>query len=127
MVACATDQARHDRMLDITGGDSAALIEITDAQDAILGLDEIDLLAIARLAIHRSRIAERNAHIPTDLPALWVTIGHPARAEALARAAPGPDGRTLINLVRYWLRPETWSAPRRWPAPLRSRSLRQRR
>jgi len=28
LVACATDHQRHDRMLDITGGDTAALTEI---------------------------------------------------------------------------------------------------
>ena len=29
LAACATDAARHERMLDITGGDAAALDEVT--------------------------------------------------------------------------------------------------
>ena len=91
LIACAADQARHDRMLDITGGDTAALTEITDVQDLLLRLDEPDLSALARLNVHRSIIAERNAHVPPILPAVWAMIGHPERAEALARAITDPD------------------------------------
>ena len=36
LIGCATDRARHDRMLDITGGDAVALTEITDVQDLLL-------------------------------------------------------------------------------------------
>jgi tetratricopeptide (TPR) repeat protein len=86
IVALATDQARHDRMLDVTGGDTAALAEITDAQNVVLGLDEPDLLAMARLAIHRDDLADRNTNIPLDLPALWAALGNPTRADALAHA-----------------------------------------
>ena len=93
LIACAADQARHDRMLDITGGDTAALTEITDVQDLLLRLDEPDLPALARLNVHRSIIAERNAHVPADLPVVWATVGHPERAEALARAITDPDQR----------------------------------
>ena len=35
MVACAGDTARHDRMLDMTGGDGAALAKIRTALDLI--------------------------------------------------------------------------------------------
>ena len=91
IVACAADQARHDRMLDITGGDSAAMAEIADAQNAMLRLEEPDLEAMAELAVHRKGITERNAKIPVSLPAVWTAIGHPARAEALARAIPDHD------------------------------------
>lgn len=86
IVALATDRARHDRMLDITGGDTAALAEITDAQNVVLGLEEPDLLAMARLAIHRDDLADRNTNIPLDLPALWAGLGNPTRADALAHA-----------------------------------------
>ncbi|WP_322749700.1 MULTISPECIES: TIR domain-containing protein, partial [unclassified Frankia] len=83
-VDCATDLARHDRMLDLTGGDTAALAEITDAQNTILAAESPNLTLMARLAVHRQRIADRNSNIPTDLPALWVTLGHATRAEQLA-------------------------------------------
>ena len=101
LIACATDQARHDRMLDITGGDTAALTEITDAQDLLLRLDEPDLAAMARLNVHRSVIADRNAHVPAILPTVWATIGHPERAEALARSitSPAQQARALAGLV----------------------------
>ena len=91
MVACATDQARHHRMLDITGGDTAALSEITSTQDIILSHDEPDLLAMARLAIRRDHLAERNAKIPTGLPAAWAILDQPIRADALARSITNPN------------------------------------
>ncbi|SHN46682.1 toll/interleukin-1 receptor domain-containing protein [Cryptosporangium aurantiacum] len=107
LVACATDRARHDRMLDVVGGDTAALAEIADAQHAVrgaavapgAGVDAVrgagvDLAVMARLAVHRTRITERNANIPALLPAVWARLGHGTRAEELARAlATRPDRR----------------------------------
>ena len=90
-------------MLDITGGDTAALTEITDAQDLLLRLDEPDLPALARLNVHRSILADRNAHVPPSLPAVWATVGHrnapkrwpgrsPARAGGTGAGRPGAGG-----------------------------------
>ena len=89
-------------MLDITGGDTAALTEITDVQDLLLRQEEPDLSALARLNVHRNLIAERNTHVPITLPAVWAAIGHPDRAEALARAITDPDrqARALAGLAR---------------------------
>jgi hypothetical protein len=84
--ANATDRARHDRMFDVTGGDNAGLAEIMEAQDAILELDEPDLLAMTQLAMHRTSISERNAGIPISLPAVWAALGNSNRALALAHA-----------------------------------------
>ena len=102
LLTCATDQARHDRMLDITGGDTAALSEITDLQDLLLHQEEPDLPALARLNVHRNMIVERNAHVPVTLPVVWATIGQPERAEALARAItdPGRRAHVLADLAR---------------------------
>ncbi len=102
MVACAEDTARHDRMLDITGGDTAALAEITGAQDVILAQPDPDLLAMARLAVRADALAERNADIPTVLPAVWVTLGQPIRAEALAGALSNTYMRAaaLANMAK---------------------------
>ncbi|ADP80187.1 effector-associated domain EAD1-containing protein [Pseudofrankia inefficax] len=94
-VDCATDQTRHDRMLDLTGGDTAALAEITDAQNSILTQPSPDLRLMARLAVHRQRIAARNSNIPTRLPAVWARLGHTARAEQLARAITNPHFQDL--------------------------------
>jgi hypothetical protein len=98
LVALAVDPARHDRMLDLSGGDADALTEITTAQDLVLGHPEPDLLAVARLSKRRSDLAARNADIPADLPAVWATLGHPARAESLARTitAPYRQARALV-------------------------------
>ncbi len=75
LLACGTDRLRHERMLDITGGDAAALTEITDVQDLLLRKEKPDLSALARLNVHRNLIAERNTHVPTTLPAVWTAIG----------------------------------------------------
>ena len=93
LAALATDPARHHRMLDATGGDAAALAEITAAVALISTSRSPDLLAALRLAWHRDQLADRNAHIPVQLPAVWVTLGQPVRAEALARSIPDPSRR----------------------------------
>ena len=90
MVECALDGSRHDRMLNISGGDNAALREISAAQDAILAQRDPDLTAMGRLAVHRDELAERNESIPFDLPATWAALGQTARADALARSFHGP-------------------------------------
>ncbi|MEU5669326.1 hypothetical protein ABZ749_02930 [Micromonospora sp. NPDC047753] len=90
MIACAVDAARHDRMLDITGGDTAALFEITSAQDAVAHEDLPDLGVMIRIAFHRTRLHERNVNIPAALPGAWAQIGKFGRAEALARSVTDP-------------------------------------
>ena len=101
-VDCATDQARHDRMLDLSGGDTAALAEITEAQNALLAQPSPDVTLMARLAVHKQQITERNRNIPIRLPAVWVTLGHATRAEQLAHAIADPDSRVraLVTVAR---------------------------
>jgi hypothetical protein len=91
MTGCATDPRRHDWMLDVTGGQAAALAEITTAQDAILAQPESDLLIMARLAIHRDSLAARNNNIPTRLPAVLASLGRLTRAETLAQSITDAD------------------------------------
>lgn len=88
MVGCATSRERQERLLDVSGGDSAALAEITAAQAALLAHPSPDLTALARLAFHRDRLTTRNTTIPVALPAMWAHLGHPGRAETLARSIP---------------------------------------
>ncbi|MCC5582157.1 hypothetical protein IMZ11_41850, partial [Microtetraspora sp. AC03309] len=101
MVACATDQARLDRMLEVSGGDAAALAEILACQNIICEHDAPDLSVMLLLARAREHLADRNANIPIDLPAAWVTLGNPVRAEALARSISDLDARVraLTQLV----------------------------
>lgn len=129
LLACATDRLRHDRMLEITGSDAAALTEITDVQEILVRQEEPDLPALARLNAHRALIAQRNIHIPVNLPAVWAAIGHPERAEALAQAITDPGRRTqaLGDLVRAAAAGDR-NGSARWqsklPSPLRRSPIR---
>jgi hypothetical protein len=91
MIACAGDVARHDRMLDLTGGDTAALTEINSALGLIPDQDTPDLAGALRLACHRDQLTDRNTNIPARLPAVWATLGQATRAHALASSITDPE------------------------------------
>jgi tetratricopeptide (TPR) repeat protein len=93
MITLATEPARHNRMLDLSGSDTAALTEIATTQDQILSRDSADLLALLRLAIHRDHLLARNRDIPEVLPAHWARRGYVDRAEALANSIIDPVAR----------------------------------
>ena len=93
LVACAADAVRHERMLDIIGGDAAALTEVSIALDLIAAQDDPDLTAALTLARHRDYLTDRNTSIPADLPAVWVILGQHIRAEALATSITDPSGQ----------------------------------
>ncbi len=101
MIACAGDLIRHDRMLDLTGGDTAALAEVRSALDLVAAQNHPDLSSALYLAFHRDRLIERNSNIPTGLPAIWATLGQTSRAEALANSITDPGRRTdaLVQLA----------------------------
>jgi tetratricopeptide (TPR) repeat protein len=84
IIRCTTDWVRHDRMLETTGGDSAALAEIVQAQAQLATVDDPDLMSLTRLAVHRQRLQNRNRNIPWELPAVWMRLGEVQRSEALA-------------------------------------------
>ncbi len=90
MTELGLDMARHDKMLDLTGGDSAALAEARAGLDRIAAQDDPDLASALALACHRDRLADRNANVPVSLPAVWATLGQLPRAEALARSITSP-------------------------------------
>ena len=92
MTDCASDMARHNRMLDLTGGTRRPRRTRT-ALDRIAGQKEPDLASALALACHRDHLAYRNAPIPTNLPAVWVTLGQLPRAMALASS--------ITDLPRY--------------------------
>jgi len=91
MITLARDVARHDRMLDLVGGDGAALAEIRTALDLIAIQDVPDLASALCMACHRDLLTERNTSIPTGLPAIWATLHQYTRAEALATSITDPD------------------------------------
>lgn len=90
MIALATDSARHDRMFEITGGDRTALSEVVRAQEAILADDGADLAVMARLAVRREALRQRNSNVPGHLATVWARLGHLRRAEALAQSVTEP-------------------------------------
>jgi tetratricopeptide (TPR) repeat protein len=99
MVRYATDADRHDRMLDHTGGDTVALEETLQAQEALLAVAEADLPAMCRLALHRGDLEERNAKLPLGLPRLWAAVGNIDRAEALIHSVPEDGNRRAVALI----------------------------
>ncbi|MFT7840728.1 hypothetical protein Q5530_31705 [Saccharothrix sp. BKS2] len=85
-VDLATDPDRHDRVLDVSGGDALAVDEITASLRALAGCEHVDLAAMARLAVHRDHLGSRGLGIPAGLPALWAALGFYSRAVSLVRS-----------------------------------------
>ncbi|HUR08315.1 MAG TPA: hypothetical protein VM347_37655 [Nonomuraea sp.] len=101
LVALAEDTDRHERLLVLTGADASALAEISAAQDAVTSSRLADLAALLRLSIARNELTVRNQQTPYRLPGTWALLGHPDRAEALARSIPDPQRRlaALVDLA----------------------------
>ncbi|MFE9889041.1 alpha/beta fold hydrolase [Streptomyces scopuliridis] len=95
LTALAIDTGRQDRLLDISGGDATALTDIARAQEVHLARAEPDLRALARLAVHDDHLTTRNTHVPIELPCVWEQLGHPVRAENLARSLAQPEQQTF--------------------------------
>ena len=93
MIEFAGDMARHDRMLDVTGGDAAAVAEIRTVLDRIAVQDAPDLANALVLACHRDQLIRRNAFIPAGLPGVWASLGQLRRAEGLAASIADPRMR----------------------------------
>jgi hypothetical protein len=101
MTACATDPRRHERLLELTGGDLAATYEITTCHAAIGGQAAPDQAAASALAAARERLTRRNNRLPASLPATLAAVGEPARAEQLACSItdPAQQARALHKLA----------------------------
>jgi hypothetical protein len=98
MVACAVDSVRQDRMLDMSGGDVAALDEIAQAQDAVLAnviAGTADLPPLVLLGMRHCDLTWSSEHIPVLLPAAWARLGRHERAKSLASSDPSEFGRLL--------------------------------
>lgn len=93
LLVLATTSERHERMLAVTGGDTAALVEIADA------MERADLTAAARLAVFRDRLRHRNNRMPMTVIAVRTALGQTARAEALAGATPFRADRARAQRV----------------------------
>ena len=95
---CVNDQARQERLFDVSGSDSAVLTEIMTTLQQLAEQDGPDLLKIGCLAVHRDYLRGRNVSIPPDLPAMWAAIGHGRHAEDLARSM-SRSGRVEVLLA----------------------------
>ncbi|ONI92320.1 hypothetical protein ALI22I_04465 [Saccharothrix sp. ALI-22-I] len=78
-----TDPRRHDLVSASTGHDHIVLDEIKAVQRVLLRQQEPDLVALARLAVHRTSLYSRNDWIPAHLPSVWAMVGRLDHAEAL--------------------------------------------
>lgn len=88
MLGCALDEARHDQMLVLTGGDVAAVNEVRVTEAALAERGDPPPLDALRLAVHRDWLGDRHAGLPDGLPRAWVALGSASRALALARSFP---------------------------------------
>ena len=96
MTALTADLARLDRMLDVSGGDSAALAEIATIQEFICGQEHPDLAAMLTLVVTHNRLARRNSAIPAAVPVAWAQLGNTARAETLAHSVTEPYNQVEV-------------------------------
>lgn len=102
LVALAADPARHHRILTANDYYHWVVRDEIAAAHALIGASPSpDLLTALRLAWHRAQLTHEDAGIPAWLQAVWVTLGQPARAEALARSIPDPDkqARALADVA----------------------------
>ena len=138
MTGCAHDPARHDRMLDVTGGDTAALGEARIALDRIASQETPDLASALAIACQRDRLAARNANIPAGLPAVniaWPPLRGTAcacparvcqqesRSVSTAHAGPGPqtapDAYTFADDAPRPAPTASSTSPTQWSRPIR--------
>ncbi|KUN26372.1 hypothetical protein AQJ23_14460 [Streptomyces antibioticus] len=95
LVLCATDRARHERLLHVSGSDAGALAEIRDASALLIEQGAERLEDALRLSISRNLLEERISRVVPAIPAAWVCVGEPGRGEALARSFPDKRERAL--------------------------------
>ncbi|MGW2721613.1 hypothetical protein [Streptomyces sp. NPDC001492] len=101
-IGYAADIRRHDRILDITGGDMFALTETATALGMVVGHERSDLRRLLALAMERQRLNNRNVHLPVGLPRAWAACGRADRADVLAGAITDPyrQMEALVVLAR---------------------------
>ncbi|WP_326569616.1 hypothetical protein VSH64_00740 [Amycolatopsis rhabdoformis] len=97
----AADPARHDRLLDVSNGDLAAMVELDAARTALLDSSEPDLLRLITVETYRDTFRGRNKLTPRRLPAIWAELGRIDHAVALAQSItePGLRAAALVDLV----------------------------
>ncbi|GAA0259148.1 hypothetical protein GCM10010492_70170 [Saccharothrix mutabilis subsp. mutabilis] len=97
-----TDARRHEIAYSAFGHHHASVGEVEAAQSMFLGEDEPDLVALARLAVHRTSLQESEDWIPTSLPHVWAMAGRVDHAESLIVMMSDPvrRARALMATAR---------------------------
>ena len=93
LFALANDEHRHARLFEATGGDFAALTEVTTALHILTNRPEPSLAKICLLARRRDNLINRNKDIPEQLLRTWIRPGRVNRAYATAQSIPDPSQR----------------------------------
>ncbi|WP_275291472.1 hypothetical protein [Amycolatopsis sp. La24] len=93
LVDLAGDPARHERLLDVSGGDLAAMGELDTARAALLASNDPDLVRLVMLDTYRDNFRDRNKITPVRLPAVWAALGQFDHAVALAQSMTDPVSR----------------------------------
>ncbi|MEV5734704.1 hypothetical protein [Streptomyces sp. NPDC052292] len=90
LVALACDDARQERLWQVTGADLEALTEISMCFDHLLTeeteISEQDTVTALSLAISRDKLRDRMGHLPSSLVGIWAKLGNVDRAINLARS-----------------------------------------
>lgn len=103
LLTCATDDARHRRLREASGGDTLATTEVALMTDLSLRARPVDFDGLLRVAVVRDSFAVRTSRVAPDFPAVWVDLRRPRRAIALATGIAVPARR--VEALRLLLRP----------------------
>jgi hypothetical protein len=109
MFELACDGRRADLLADRTGGDGPALEELLRVERALREQGPTDLLPLARLAVHRTRLTRRSARLPKSLPALWAALGEVDRAARIAGALAYSRASSLESAISTLIDMQRWA------------------
>jgi hypothetical protein len=101
LVAYALDTTRQNRLRAITGGDGAAISELTTAQEALFTAEKPDLNTMARIAVHRGVLIQRNEAVTVNVAPVWAELGEIERAVSIAfsRNSRAIEAETLASIA----------------------------
>lgn len=88
-----TDTSRNERGYTVFGDHRPVLSEMEAAQAHLLDDEEPDLLALARLSVHRMSLYTAEVLVPVQLPKLWLRAGDTDHAESLIAQISEPVRR----------------------------------
>ncbi len=82
-----------------TGGDPAALSEVSHASRLLAATPNCDLTLLARASLLRMRIEDDSRNVPSSYPQLLVRLGRPEEGIQLARTLQNPYSRAQALLA----------------------------